>query len=118
MDVLATVDLSQSLSATQWPAETDVVLSFRSRKVKLNLLHPLLHDVVKDGMENMRGFLLFDNAFLDAALALTFATDSLMTAAEDHYPEATNIQWCFNKDPEYFVKFLTVVFTLLSEKPT
>ena len=69
-------------------------------------------------MENMRGFLLFDNAFPDATLALTFATDLLMTTAEDHYPEATNIQRHFNEDPEYFAKFLTVVFTLLSEKPT
>ncbi len=103
--------------ATTWPHETELLFPSDSTKVQIKLQHPLIRGVLSDANNNIQASLLFVNVFPDAQLALSFASDSLMTAAESSLPKTAAIHLRFKEDQEYFSKLIPVVHSPVCNAP-
>ncbi|KAH9174429.1 hypothetical protein EDB89DRAFT_2149430 [Lactarius sanguifluus] len=91
-----------------WPANTDLVFGLGSKKVMLTLQFPLVRTVLQDAFEYMRAYLVLTDAFPDTTDAISFARDSLITAAESHQSDAAIICERLQHDAEYLAHLLPV----------
>jgi len=76
-------------SPSTWPADTDLKLIKGSTRLMLTTQTPLVQAVIKKSLLYIRTSLLFENAFPDAVLALTFVRDAVISAAANHGPATT-----------------------------
>ncbi|KAH9010813.1 hypothetical protein EDB84DRAFT_1445511 [Lactarius hengduanensis] len=97
-----------------WPADTDLVFAPGSKKVMLTLQFPLVRTVLQNAFEFMRAYLVLTDAFPDTTDAITFARDSLITAAESHQSDAAIICERLQHDAEYLAFLLPVPRTRMS----
>ncbi|KAH9038003.1 hypothetical protein EDB83DRAFT_2318530 [Lactarius deliciosus] len=97
-----------------WPADTDLVFGLGSKKVMLTLQFPLVRAVLQDAFEYMRAYLVLTDAFPDTTDAISFARDSLITAAESHQSDAAIICERLQHDAEYLAHLLPVPRTRMS----
>ncbi|KAH9162395.1 hypothetical protein EDB89DRAFT_2079745 [Lactarius sanguifluus] len=98
-----------------WPADTDLVFGLGSKKVMLTLQFPLVCVVLQDAFEYMRAYLVLTDAFPDTTDAISFARDSLITAAESHQSDAAIICERLQHDAEYLAHLLPVPRTQMSQ---
>ena len=112
--VLPTIGTSVT-PATPWPADTDLMFAVGETKLRIALQRPLIRDIIKDAFKNMRAYLMFNNAFPGVTLALTFARDSLIAAAEGHQPDAAILSRRFQQDQAYFAKLISLVCPIISK---
>lgn len=105
------VDVTRPASTTSpsWPAETDLILTPGSDKIKLTKQQDLVHTVVHDSFETLRAALLLDNAFPNPSLQASFVRDALLSSAKAHMPDAASILMRLQKDMIYLRKLLPVV---------
>ncbi|KAH9014577.1 hypothetical protein EDB83DRAFT_2321461 [Lactarius deliciosus] len=97
-----------------WPADTDLVFGLGSKKVMLTLQFPLVRAVLQDAFEYMRAYLVLTDAFPDTTDAISFARDSLITAAESHQSDAAIICERLQHDAKYLAHLLPVPRTQMS----
>ncbi|KAH9075025.1 hypothetical protein EDB83DRAFT_2515878 [Lactarius deliciosus] len=97
-----------------WPADTDLVFGLGSKKVMLTLQFLLVRAVLQDAFEYMRAYLMLTDAFPDTTDAISFARDSLITAAESHQSDAAIICERLQHDAEYLAHLLPVPRTRMS----
>ena len=76
-------------SATEWPADTDIVLPPGGTQVMLTLQRPQIRAIIKTAIEELRATLIFSNAFPDGILTMSFMRHCLNVAAEKHCPTAS-----------------------------
>jgi hypothetical protein len=77
-------NVAPNLHPATWPVETDLIFVPGTMRVMLTAQRPLMRSVIHDAFERVRLYLLFNNAFPDAAIILSMTKDSLITAAESH----------------------------------
>ena len=99
---------SESSPATLWPADMNYYYPLGSNKLKLNLQSPLIRQTMCDVIMNIKASLLFENAFPDAGVSQTLASETLMCAAGSR-PERAALLWRFQDDAEYFAKLVPIV---------
>ncbi|KAH9006678.1 hypothetical protein EDB84DRAFT_1447590, partial [Lactarius hengduanensis] len=103
---LREVQVTQPRFPPVWPAETDIRSIPGSNRVILTIQGTLLRTVIQDAFENLRAAMLFQNAFPDGALALSFIRDALITAARQCGPAAASIYTRLLNDTDYFAKII------------
>ena len=70
---------------------------------------PLIRKVIIDAIENVRASVLFNNAFPDMTLSITFVREALITAVEGHRPGSDRIRQRLMQDKDYFGKIAPLV---------
>ena len=96
-------------SSTVWPSDTNLVYTDGSNKLRLTLQHPLVQRVIQDAINNFKASILFNDAFPDASISLTFARDAFLSAAKAHYPATQDIQHRLTHDVDYITQINRVV---------
>lgn len=74
-----------------WPVDTDLIFTENSNKIMLTSQRPLLQVIIAEVIENVRACILFENAFPDFMLVISYVKQSLITAVEAHKPGANCI---------------------------
>ncbi|KAH9004437.1 hypothetical protein EDB86DRAFT_3071917 [Lactarius hatsudake] len=103
---LREVQVAQPQFPPAWPAETEIRTIPGSNRVILTIQGTLLRTVIQDAFENLRAAMLFQNAFPDGALTLSFIRDALVTAARQCGPAAASIYTRLLNDTDYFAKII------------
>ncbi|KAI9437035.1 hypothetical protein H4582DRAFT_2078108 [Lactarius indigo] len=102
-----------------WPANMNLLFTPGSKKVMLTLQYPLVHSVLQDAIEYMQAYLMLTDAFPDTTDAISFACNSLMTAAKGNQCDTTTICERLQQDAKYLAHLLPVICsTLTYETPT
>ncbi|KAH9043552.1 hypothetical protein EDB83DRAFT_2318036 [Lactarius deliciosus] len=96
----------QIQSPPKWAAETEIRFMPGTNRVILTAQGTLLRTVIQDAFENLRAAILFQHAFPDGALALSYVRDALITAARQCGPAAASIYTRMLNDTEYFTKII------------
>ena len=96
-------------SSSVWPTDMDLQLILRSNRLMLTMQNPLIQAVIQNTFDNVRGSILFEHAFLDVVLALSFIHDALISAAARYGPAAGSIHMRLKKDTEYMTKIVPLV---------
>ena|SRR6266702_6261063 len=78
-------------SSSVWPTDTDLQLIPRSNCLMLTMQNLLIQAVIQDAFDNVQGSILFEHAFPDVVLALSFIHDALISAAARYGPAAGSI---------------------------
>ncbi|KAH9168126.1 hypothetical protein EDB89DRAFT_2074246 [Lactarius sanguifluus] len=99
-------EVAQPQSPPMWPAETEIRSIPGSNHVILTIQGTLLRTVIQDAFENLRAAMLFQNAFPDGALTLSYIRDALITAARQCGPAAASIYTRLLNDTDYFAKIV------------
>ncbi|KAI9449449.1 hypothetical protein BJY52DRAFT_1192572 [Lactarius psammicola] len=95
-------------SSSAWPADTNLLFTPGGTRVMLTLQRPLLRAVIQDGIEHLRASLVFNNAFPDSIIAISFIRFSLNTAAENN-SAASSIHTRLLEDEDYVLKIIPVL---------
>ncbi|KAF8265157.1 hypothetical protein EI94DRAFT_1804796 [Lactarius quietus] len=82
-----------------WPPCTDLTL-IKTAKV--------IRKVITNSFEGLQASLLFENAFLDPVLSVSFIREALITSASVHGPSAADMQLQLVIDIEYLNKIVPV----------
>jgi hypothetical protein len=101
-------DIAPNLHPALWPVETDLVFVSGTTRMLLTIQRPLMRSVIQDTFERIRVNLLFNNAFPDAAVALSMTRASLIVAAESHV-RASGIHRRLLNDEEYMTNMIRLV---------
>ena len=98
-------------SSDKWPRNTDLVFpaSGGTTRLLLSRQNSLIQSVVQGAIENMRASLMFNHAFPDGILALSFAKESLIIAAESLQPGAAPIRRRLEFNEDYLTKMAHMV---------
>lgn len=75
----------------------------------LTLQRPLIRTIIQDGIEELRAMLIFNSAFPDGILAMSFMRHTLNVAAEKHCPMALSVRRRLIHDEDYTLKISPVV---------
>ncbi|KAN0139137.1 hypothetical protein V8E53_003026 [Lactarius tabidus] len=87
-----------------WPAETDLVFTSGSNKLKLTSQTPIVRSVIVEAIENLRAAMLMTDAFPDVCSALSLIKDCLLTAGTYLLPGAMDVLDRLKNDPDYLTK--------------
>ncbi|KAH9013213.1 hypothetical protein EDB85DRAFT_2158401 [Lactarius pseudohatsudake] len=93
-------------SPPKWAAETEIQFMPGTNRVVLTVQGTLLRTVIQDAFEYLRAAILFQHAFPDAALTLSYVREALITAARQCGPVAASIYTRMLNDTEYFTKIV------------
>jgi hypothetical protein len=96
-------------SPSAWPADTEIVFAPGGTRVMLTLQRPLIRTIVQDAIEELRATLVFNNAFPDGILAMSFIRHTLNVAAGKHCPAALSVCRQLIHDEDYALKLVPVV---------
>jgi hypothetical protein len=100
-------------SPSLWPADTEIKFIPGTDRVRLTMQGAPLRKVIQDAFENVRASILFEHAFPDVVLALSFIRDALITAAGHGGPTTISIYSRLMSDNEYLLKIVPLVSTSL-----
>ncbi|KAH9039951.1 hypothetical protein EDB84DRAFT_1436917 [Lactarius hengduanensis] len=101
-------------SPPKWAAETEIQFMPGTNRVVLTTQGTLLRTVIQDAFEYLRAAILFQHAFPDAALPLSYVHDTLITAARQCGPAAASIYTRMLNDTEYFTKIVPLLRARIS----
>ena len=108
----------QAEGESGWPSDTDILFLPGMMKVMLTVQRPLIRLVIQDAIEHVRKSLLFEAAFPDTHLAMTFTRNALL-AGSTLYNRAVDIHNRLVCDHDYLnkmtrlVRLLMVIISLL-----
>jgi hypothetical protein len=98
-----------------WPAETDLVFTSGSNKLKLTSQTPIVRSVIVEAIENLRAAMLMTDAFPDVCSALSLIKDCLLTAGTYLLPGAMDVLDRLKNDPDYLTKITLLVRLFVSD---
>ena len=90
------------------PVQTDLIFVSGTTRVMLTAQQPVMRSVMHDAFERVRVYLLFNNAFPDAATILSMTRVALVAAAEAH-ERASRIYQRLLHDEEYATNMIRLV---------
>ena len=108
----------QAEGESGWPSDTDILFLPGTMKVMLMVQRPLIRLVIQDAIEHVRKSLLFEAAFPDTHLVMTFTRNALL-AGSTLYNWAVDIHNRLVCDHDYLnkmtrlVRLLMVIISLL-----
>jgi hypothetical protein len=102
------------MSNTEWPFDTELIVSLGTNKVMLTIQHPLICMILHNTFENLRVSLLFKHAFPDAILIPTFISSALIAATKVHRVRVLNIYKHLSCDESYLVQMACLVSNVIS----
>lgn len=99
----------EELPSSIWPSETDLVYTSGSNKLRLTIQHTYVKAVIHDAVENIKASIMFDDAFPNANVCITFATEALTLAAKGRLPSSRDILARLTDDSQYLAKIIPLV---------
>ncbi|KAF8261177.1 hypothetical protein EI94DRAFT_1810685 [Lactarius quietus] len=100
-----------------WPPSTDLMLVKSAKgttQMMLTIQHPVIRKVISDSFEGLRASLLFENAFPDSVLTVSFIWEALIASATVYGPAAADMQTRVAIDIEYLNKIVPVPHARMS----
>ena len=83
-----------------WPVETDVIFVSGTTRVLLTNQSPIMRSIIQDALENIRVFLLFNNAFPNAITIPSITRNAMVAVAETRQSSSRIYQRLLN-DEDY-----------------
>jgi hypothetical protein len=75
----------------------------------LTIQHTYVKAVIHDAVENIKASIMFDDAFPNANVCITFATEALTLAAKGRLPSSRDILARLTDDSQYLAKIIPLV---------
>jgi hypothetical protein len=104
----ASSPLQEGMETLIWPEETDIQFVPGTNRVILTRQGTLLRTVIQDAFEHVRTSILFEHAFPDVALSLSFIRDGLVNAAGSG-PATASIYNRLLNDKDYLPRIVPLV---------